>query len=74
MVVSILHGYDVTPPQFPIVVVSVLHGYEVIPPQLPTMVVSVSKTVGPLPKVLMVSDTEQLPPPPGRTNTRAIVI
>ena len=54
--------YEVIPPQLPTMVVSVLHRYEVTPPQLPTMVVSVLKTAGPPPKVLIVSDTEQLPP------------
>ena len=63
MVVSVLHGYEVTPPQLSTMVVSVLHGYEVTPPQLPTMVVSVSKTAGPPPKASMVSGIDQLPPP-----------
>ena len=44
-------------------VVSVLHMYKVTPPQLPTMMVSVLMTTGPPPKVLMMSGTEQLPPP-----------
>ena len=36
--------------------------------QLPTMMVSVLKTAGPPPKVMMVSGTEQLPPPPAICN------
>ena len=59
MVVSVLHMYEVTPPQLPTMVVSVLRRYEVTPPQLSTMMVSVLKIAGPPPKVLMVSDTEQ---------------
>ena len=63
MWVSVFESQNWTPPQLPTMVVSVLHGYGVTPPQLPSMVVSVSMTAGPPPKVLMVSDTEQLPPP-----------
>ena len=63
MWVSVFESQNWTPPQLPTMVVSVLHGYEVRPPQLPSMVVSVSMTAGPPPKVLMVSDTEQLTPP-----------
>ena len=63
MVVSVLHMYKVTPPQLPTMMVSVLRRYEVTPPQLPTMMVSVLMTTGPPPKVLMMSGTEQLPPP-----------
>ena len=49
--------------------VTVLHGYEVTPPQLSTLMVSVSKLTWPPPKALMVSETEQLPPP-GITHTQ----
>ena len=41
MVVTVLHAYEVTPPQLSTMVVTVLHAYEVTPPQLSTMVVSV---------------------------------
>ena len=55
-------GYDGIPPQLPSLVVSVFDDYELIPPQLPSMVLSVLETSGPPPKVLMVSETEQLTP------------
>ena len=54
--------YDVIPPQLPSSVVSVFNDYEVTPPQLPSTVLSVSETFGPQPKVLMVSEMEQLIP------------
>ena len=56
-------GYEGTPPQLPSSVVSVFDDYDVTPPQLPSMVLSVLDRSGPPPKVLMVSETEQLPPP-----------
>ena len=43
MVVSILHGFEGTPPHLSTMMVSVLHGYKVTPPQLSTLMVSVSK-------------------------------
>ena len=63
MVLSVFESQHWIPPQLPTLVVTVLHGYEETPPQLSTLVASVSKTAGPPPKVLMVSGTEQLPPP-----------
>ena len=41
MVVSVLHEYEVTPPQLSTMVVSVLYEYKVTPPQLSTLVASV---------------------------------
>ena len=63
MVLSVFESQHWIPPQLPTLVVTVLHGYEETPPQLSTLVASVSKTAGPPPKVLMVSEMEQLPPP-----------
>ena len=56
-------GYDGIPPQLTSSVLSVFDDYEVIPPQLPSTVLIVLKISGPPPKVLMVSETERLPPP-----------
>ena len=56
-------GYDGIPPQLTSSVLNVFDDYEVIPPQLPSTVLSGLKTSGPPPKVLMVSETERLPPP-----------
>ena len=55
-----------TPPQLPSSVVSVSSDYEVTPTQLPSPVLSVSETSGSPPKVLLVSEMEQLtlPAPP----------
>ena len=53
-------GYEGTPPQLPSSVVSVFDDYDVTLPQLPSTVLSVLETSGPLPKELMVSETEQL--------------
>ena len=55
-------GYEGIPPQLPSSVVSVFDDYDVTPPQLPSTVLSVLDRSGPPPKVLMVSETEQLPP------------
>ena len=61
-VLSVFYGYEVTPPQLTSTVPSVFDDYEVTPPQLTSTVLSVLETSGPPPKVLMVSETEQLPP------------
>ena len=50
-------------PQLPSMWASVSDDYEVTPPQLTSTVLSVLETSGPPPKVLMVSEADQLPPP-----------
>ena len=60
---SIFDDYEGTPTQLTSLVLSVFDDYEVRPPQLPSTILSVLKTSGPPPKVLMVSETERLPPP-----------
>ena len=63
MWVNVFRWYEGPPLQLHPSVVNVLGDYEVTPPQLPSMVLSVLETLGPPPKVLMVPETEQLPPP-----------
>ena len=54
---------EVRPLHLPSTVLCVFYGYEVTPPQLPSSVVSVLRAVRPPPKVLMVYETDRLPPP-----------